>query len=1294
MNINKKMQDILKKHKSDRKKASWTVILSLVVVLTVITSLITPAVSMTIEDSPLAAMGLIGALGENGEKKQGNTSGALEIISEYVTSLNAVGIDEEYDGDSASFEFSLAYTLPADSRDSLNLESEPNLYISLNNVKAGYLDDDASLNTISDIAFGGTAGTFVITENGITISFTDEYKEYLKTGSDGEILGTLRFSGEIKRDESESGDKTVNIAGKDIDVKFKDRVPDVSKNSLSNVVLNKNGDRVVKWQVNITSNGADLSKYDVSDLINGKTANLTNVQFNPSTSGSFSDGKISLNGTQNVAITYETILTEEMLDADIKNEFTIKHGSDKPHSSKASIKPTAFSVEKTGSADYSDYENKKIKWTVTVNNPLKRDLDGYSIADTMVPAAEVSNLQVTEPSGGKISDDWKLSNVGEAGTIVIEYETAAEAGTTYNNKVQLKTPDGEPTGEPDEEKVKYKDTSEVIQLSKNGVYDGDKREITWTVTVSSDGNYKFKDYEVTDKKFPNDIDVDVKYYKDGEAVNASGAVRKDNTYTITDSADSKSFDTVVFEYKTKVEVPEDAPTTTVINEVEGKNGTATTVVSDKVDVYFRNGIAKNLSNSSNKKTTVTGSEEFTKDFEWEVILNRDAKFAGQTYTDIISAPDNATHTLKENSIEVYVSEDGKNYTEITEGYMVANTDTDDGFTLTFDENFDSTNDYNFVKIKYKTTATIDAANAATDYKDYKFKNVGQWGDKNSEREVTITRKEQLNITVKKEWAGTSNGTNAVVELQFTSAAVNWQWIPVKHGETEGTYVLSETSDAESVQIKLNSDNEWKTTFSNLPDNIDGNEVTYRIVEISFNDDSEHEVGKDNNRVVLENGWYDISYSKNEIKQAGTITVKNTYKTSTTKKLTVNKKFGDGVSADMFEDITVQLQQRRSDNNEWNPYTEDTSRNTVTLDSNNNWSYTWEALPYEEVIDGKVITYYYQVVETSYIGENSDKHTINGTVYKIGDNYYQYSSSENGNKYIITNSKYSNTDTKDITPSKFWAGDDDFKTDRPDKIVFVLQKKNYDGTWEDVHGKLDTSDLDNSDVPDYEKKVTVNVDESSSDIIKITLSGDKNGYQYSYESGNDYVNTLSGLPKYDFHENLDGSIVRYEIEYNFREAAFIVNNKQIEPQTDGSFKTANGSYSRDENETREGVVTNKFTRASGVEKTALDYNGSSIGYIDSTELKQNEECPYYAEIDGGKYYVFNWQISYKDASQLSTLEDELPSGFTLCTDSEYNHDNYWIANYIQQKTPEEVLKYFKTNYYKTPVKVAGDATCIG
>ncbi|MDE5569614.1 MAG: hypothetical protein K2I82_03040, partial [Ruminococcus sp.] len=297
-------------------------------------------------------------------------------------------------------------------------------------------------------------------------------------------------------------------------------------------------------------------------------------------------------------------------------------------------------------------------------------------------------------------------------------------------------------------------------------------------------------------------------------------------------------------------------------------------------------------------------------------------------------------------------------------------------------------------------------------------------------------------------------------------------------------------------------------------------------------------------------------------------------------------------------------------------------------------------------------------------------------------------------YTITNSKYSNTDTKDITPSKFWAGDDDFKTDRPDKIVFVLQKKNYDGTWEDVHGKLDTSDLDNSDVPDYEKKVTVNVDESSSDIIKITLSGDKNGYQYSYESGNDYVNTLSGLPKYDFHENLDGSIVRYEIEYNFREAAFIVNNKQIEPQTDGSFKTANGSYSRDENETREGVVTNKFTRASGVEKTALDYNGSPIGYIDSTELKQNEECPYYAEIDGGKYYVFNWQISYKDASQLSTLEDELPSGFTLCTDSEYNHDNYWIANYIQQKTPEEVLKYFKTNYYKTPVKVAGDGTCIG
>lgn len=1302
MNINKKMQDILKKHKSDKKKASWTVILSLVVVLTVITSLITPAVSMTIEDSPLAAMGLISALGENGEKKEDSTSGALEIKKEsnYVESLNAfaVGLDEEkeYD-DSASLEFSLTYKLSSDSRDSLNLEGSPNLYIPLENFTADYLlDNGARLNTISDSSWDGDiAGTFNITANGITISFTPEYKKYLKDTSEA-IEGTLQFSGEVQRDESESGDKTVKIAGEEITVKFKDRTPEVSKKNIGNVVLSGD-DRVVKWQVDIISKGADLSKYNVSDLINGETARLKNVTFNPSTSGSFSDGTISLSGNQNVTITYETILSNDMLDAEnIKNEFKITNGRNESHKSEANITPKEFSVEKTGEPDY---DANKIKWTVTINNPLGMKLDDYSIDDTM--AQKASSITVTEPKGVSISNDWKLSGVGTANRVVIEYETAAQEGETYNNTAKLIKPDSEPTGEPGTASVKYKDISEVVKLDKDGNYLENEHEIEWTVTVSADGNYKFNGYEVTDEKFPAD-DVTITYYKDGEEVTVTnGAVKKENTYTITDSAEAQSFDTVVFMYKTKVEVPENdaTGTTNVVNEVNGGKDTVTTVVSDSVYVQFRNEISKNLSNPNDTKTTVTGSDEYTKDFEWEVILNRDAKFAGQTYTDTISTADsNATHTLKAASIKVYGSADGKIYGEpITTGYTVNKTA--NGFTLEFADTFDSTNDYNFVKIKYATTATVNEATDATDYKEYKFTNVGTWGDKESKPEVTIKRKEQLNITVKKEWNGTENGKSAVVELQFTSAAVNWQWIPVKHGENEGTYVLSETGD--SVQFELNSDNKWETIFSNLPDNIDGNEVTYRIVEISFNDNSkEYNVPENNNRVICDDGtgWYDISYSNSEIKKAETVTITNTYKTKSTKNLTVNKAFGEGVSADMFKNITVQLQQKRSDSNEWNPYPKETLKNTVTLDSAKKWSYTWNNLPYEEVIDGKVVTYYYQVVETAYTKKDENvSSAINGTVYKIGDNYYQYTGSENEDTYTITNSKYENTDTKDITPRKFWAGDDDFKTDRPDKIVFVLQKKNYDGKWVDVHGTLNTSDLTNEDVEWYNKKAIVKIDESSTDIIKIILSGDKSDSGYSYESGHESVTKLSGLPMYDFHENSDGSIVRYEIVYNFREAAFIVDGKEIQPDKDGNFKTANGSYSRDENETREGIVTNKFTRALGVSKTALDDKGNSISYIDSADLKQNEDCPYYAEIDGKKYYVFNWQISYKDASQLSTLEDELPQGFTLCEDSSYSYDreknHYWIGTLTPQ-TPEGALKYFGTNYYKAPMKLVNGNTSIG
>ena len=1329
MNINKKMQDILKKHKSDRKKASWTVILSLVVVLTVITSLITPAISMTIEDSPLAAMGLIGALGENSEKKEDSASGALEIKkeSEYVKALSVipVGLENEYNGDSASVEFSLDYVLSADSRNSLNLNGSPNLYIPLNNFQADYLlDEDVKLNTISDTAWGGgVAGTFEITPNGISVTFTPEYKEYLQDLSGGDITGNIQFSGEIKRDESEDGDKTVTIAGEEIKVKFKDRVPEVSKKALTNVYSNDNDEKVVKWEVNITSNGTDLSKYSVSDIIketysdfqgnstiNSAPANIKDIKFNPSEAGKLNDdGTILLSGTQNVTIIYETVVHTqgdgmwESFPDKIENEFEIKYGNDDSHVGRAEKKPEGLNIAKTGEPDYA---TGKIKWTVTINNPLGMFLDwngdGYTIDDTIKSSVAdekitFSTPTVKEPANGQISDDWKLSGIGNAKRVVIEYETTAEAGHTYTNEVEMKWNEFVPSVKSDPAVVKYKDISEVVKLDKNGNYLENKHEIEWTITASADGNYKFEGYEVTDEKFPaNANDVTITYYKDGEVVaGANGAVKDGKKYTITDSADEQSFDTVKFVYKTKVEVPEkDATVTNVVNKVEGGKDTATTVVSDNVYVQFRNGITKKLSNSKDKTTTVVGSEEYSKTFEWEVILNRDAKFAGQTYTDTISAPANATHALINDSIKVYASKDGEDYDEeITTGYTVNKTA--DGFTLKFANDFDSTNEYNFVKIKYKTTATIEAVeDDATDYKSYEFKNVGEWGGNKKESKPTIERKKPVDITVQKMWDGMEDGNNAVFELQFKSTLTQWSWSPVKW-DGENNYVLLKDSELESVRITLDSSKNNVFTFSNLP-----SDAYYRVVEVSFTDGENtitpynSETRYVDNRYIPkdENGnakdfWYDISYSpdvnNNGINKTQTITVTNARKENPTKNLEVKKAFGDGVTEGMFEDITVQLQRKRTDRSDWEPYSDETSPKTATLNSENKWFCKWENLPYQELDNGYVITYEYRVVETAYTkkGENVSS-VINGEVYKIDGKYYQYTGSEKEGTYTITNSEYKNDETKEITPYKFWAGDDNFKTDRPDKVIFVLQKKNYDGEWEDVHGTLNTSD-----------STKVIVDESSDKIIEITLSGDKNGYNYLYESGIPNVNNLFGLPKYAIHENEDGIVERYEIEYNFRESAIIVNGERIEPEN-GIFKTENGSY-RPEKE-YEGAVKNYFTSTLGVEKTALDDKGNSISYIDSADLKQNEDCPYYAEIDGEKYYVFNWQISYKDASQLSTLEDELPAGFTLCTDSRYgdNHDtvyHYWLPSNVD-KTPEGVLTYFDTKYYKTPVKISGDYTC--
>lgn len=1415
MNINRKVQEYLNKYKSRKRQSSFMAFLSFMVAFTVVMSLVTPAISMTIENSPLAAVGLLGVLGENNEKKEGEPSAQADVSGvqniadadshnvNLLINKDIVQPDTEFDRDSVSLEFNLDYTFNASSDKSrFNLDNDKyNLYFEISGIDnpTFILDEDSILNNIFDTEYSDTdkAGDFEIIGNFICIKFTDGYKQHL-LDSDGSLRGSVRFDGEVSRSESEDGDKKITVAGEEIIVKFKDKFPEVSKGQ-----GNVNSDGTVSWTVDIKSNGADLSQYNVSDILSySGNDNITPIISDVNPSEIYNNGQWSLSGTNDIRITYKTKITDEQLKAGtVNNKFSIKkNDSEKEISgSNNAYLSNPFDITKTGVADYSDYENGKIKWQINIKNNYGVNLDGY-ILNEIINNATIDSMTVTQPSGGQITstgNDWKLSGVGNANNIVITYETDATAGT-YNNTAELKYPDGTPTGDKDPESVEYESESELIKLNKTGSYDANEHKIKWTVTVAAENGYKFKNYKITDDKFTDNVNI--KYFKDNHSVNSGNYVTKEgNAYIINDAAGA--IDKVVFEYETDVPDEDIVKGTTVANSVGGGPGTSTVATATaNINVTARSTAQKNLKGSP-LATTVVGSADIpTQTLSWEVLLTLDDKFAGKTYEDKPNATNGAEHTADTDSIKVLASHDGISYEPVDSSKYEINS-ADGGFTLKFKDDFDSQNKYNFVKITYDTKAAVGSA-----YASYEFKNSGKFGengnigpvsggtvtrkdanqtmtlnifknwsdnvdtkpdsvtfklkystdngqtwnyvkqngdrfiyntdsDYNSANEYTVeiksnnnnwnsvisglrqsqeingivvqyqyqleeckfgnlsvdgdtfetddgiytvtyggngnsvyatnTLKKFINITVKKEWNG-KTGSNVKVRLEYRTEQ-DWIWRPVKINS--GEYIIDpDNSDTNlpEVTAELSSGSNWEYKFEKLPDKYNNTYIYYRVAEIECDGKS-----VDNNRIIFDDGYYNVIYSNNERNNSGMVTVTNKFVKTENTSISVTKEWGSEDIKSKFDSVTVQLRR----NNE--PY-----GSAVELTSEKNWKYTWNELPNQEIADGKLTIYTYEVAEIAFKEKGKESIRINGDKYMDSEGQV-YTWTRSGNEtdgYKITNSAI--LENTEITLSKEWAGDAGWNgtdengvefrnNNRPEKLEFVLESKLFSGEWEEVKGTADESG-----------NITIN---DSGNPVTVTLTSE-NASSDTFWNGI----TLKNLPKYEYTKNDDGTISWNEITYRFRESAYTDkdgNRKDI-PADAQSFVTADGNYSI----SYEGdKVKNTFKKDVGITKTALDGNGKPIPdqTLERTDLVRNESCPYYAEIGDEKYYVFNWQIKYllkdwQNGNGLPTVEDKLPDGFTLVTDPNVNwYNRYDYKQTVNFKNAESTLQALGEKYYINP-----------
>lgn len=1069
MNINQKIQEFLTEHQYQKKRRIFTAVLSLMIVFSVVSSLIMPAISMTMQDlDDAAAVDTIDAepteenimlLGDGTEQteqtepinlaERATSSGGSFNISASDLDNNKANIDNNYiiNRDKARIEFNIDYQLNGMGNVFKKDAEFDNLYVDIGN----FVIDNIGNGNIYDGHYEkGEAGSYTFENGRIHIKLTNDYIDYINTGT-GKVTGTLNFSGELSRNNTASGDQTVNIGGKDIVIPFQDKQAGVEKNYW---VDSSKGE--IEWTITVKPNGLSLKDYTLVDNMLQKASG--DVFINPSNAATYNpnDKKVTFDesNTGDVTIKYRTkIGTSDLQAGNVTNKATLQKDGENPieDSKTVTFDKTPVNVTKDGKADYENGKsrNKKIDWTITIASKYGTSLNGYQIKDANLP----DNGVTISPSGTLTKNGyaWVLSNVSDGTkTVTLNYSADATDGDNKNS-VSIHYPDGSPTDGNAEKTVYYKKESEMISVNKNGNYNQDTHEITWTIQVTPVNGYSLNGYYLEDSQFPSSIDQ----------FTASGCNTSDFTISgnrLTFTSDIKQ--AVTLQYKTKVSVPENNDnaevTTVVTNKIEDKF-TTTKVVS--VSVKSRNTITKTV--VGNSYVSEPTSNAISQEFSWKVDITRDGSFDNYIYQDTLTAPENGTHTITADQLAALKvlakTQEYGNATELKQGtdYTVDRKTDGSGFEVKF---LSTTTDYNYISLEYSTTATIPESAA---YGQYTFNNKGSSNKGGGEPNpgVTIEKKnpvQTIDMTVRKDWAN----DNANVRPNSITFKVQYQenntgdWKDLK--QSGNTYLFegdNDYSSASVVEVTVDSNGNWATTVSNLPVSVTKGDTTktyqYRVQEIKYND-----TAIENGEISINSGIYRANNNgiSSVVSQNNReATVINTYYPNIS--LTPVKDWKDSnnqtitnYNGDITE-ITVQLVSKNSDG-KFYPVKDSSGKVlTAKLNASNGWGKNltaWSGLSSEKE---------YRLIETEVkigndtktvftVPDNGDYYSNKETSFVVGDTYYKAALAENVTKVSydtnisVTNTVYEKKNLQ-IGVTKQWSPS---KPDGVSGVVVELQRK--------------------------------------------------------------------------------------------------------------------------------------------------------------------------------------------------------------------------------------------------------------
>lgn len=1009
MNINQKIQEFLTEHQYQKKRRIFTAVLSLMIVFSVVSSLIMPAISMTMQDlDDAAAVDTIDAepaeenimlLGESAPIDLITSSSTHEITITDKDANNKDITDNDYnkDGNSANLSFFIKYTL-LKMKNRFDKNSEYDLYIDYDNLNVTSIEDGKIFDPDYSINKEAATYTFDSTEKRIKIKLTQDYIDNYVDAEDktGDLTGSFYFSGTVNRKNDASGDQTIKIGGEEITVKFQDKNVSLTKNGW--VDSANNGDIV--WTINVNPNGLSLKDYTLVDNMLQKASG--DVSINPSNAATYhTDTKqitFDENNTDNVTITYRTkIGTEDLKNKSVTNKATLQKDGENPieDSKTVTFDKTPVNVAKDGKADYENGKsrNKKIDWTITITSKYGTSLNGYQIKDANLP----DNGVTISPSGTLTKNGdgtWTLNVADNVTGVTLNYSANATDGDNKNS-VSIHYPDGSPTGGNTEKTVYYKKESEMISVNKNGNYNQDTHEITWTIQVTPVNGYSLNGYYLEDSQFPTSAG-------DFQLTDCNTSDFKIENGRLTFTSDIKH--SVTLQYKTKVSVPNNDTnaevTTVVTNEIKDKF-TKTTVVS--VSVKSRNTIAKT---ARSQNMSLSQSNAISQEFSWKVDITRDNGFDGYIYKDTLSASANGTqHTITTDeqlaALKILAkTQEYGNATELKQGTDYNIVKDTNGFHIEF---LSTTKDYNYISFEYNTTATIPADAA---YGQYTFNNKGSSnkGGGTPNPGVTIEKKnpvQTISIFVRKDWDDHENSANdrptsITFKVQYQENNGEWKVLK-KSGDTYLFEGDADYSSASVVEVTLNAENKaswtnhrWETTLSGLPSSVtmNGNTKTYRyrVQEIKYNDNQAIENGV----FSTENGVYRNTgggYSSPIEANNGEALVINKYYPNVS--LQPVKYWKDGNNQDItnyhgdITDITVVLVSKESDGKFYPVKDSNGNQLTATLNASNNWGKdltAWNGLSSEKN---------YLLIETAVKLKNGTTENL----FSVSDSGTDYNSKE-------------------------------------------------------------------------------------------------------------------------------------------------------------------------------------------------------------------------------------------------------------------------------------------------------------